>query len=419
MLDEKYLNNFKKQCQSLPGSKVIQELREVSFNDYIEQGFPNRFDEQWKYTSVYHLAQKKFSPIAQFEDETPSINNLTKWYINIYANKMDMNLPQGMKAVSLSDALINNDAQEFLNKSRNTNSNSFNSLNSAMMNMGYYLLVEDNIIIDEPLHITFFNNQTNIVNNIHNILVTGDNSHVEIIEQYFDNNLGEYCVNTTTECFLGNNSKVNFYKFQEQDKQSYHIGHVFVEQKPKSSFKMFGLSSGSILERTYVEINLQENSHCDLSGLYAITNSQHADYNILVNHLDSHTTSNEFFKGVMDKESKGVFKGNINVAKNAQQVVSHQKNNNMLLSNSAHAFSLPQLDIYANDVQCSHGATVGQLDEDAIFYLRSRGLSNTQARHLLIMAFSMEVVQAIENMIVKKYIENKINKTINAFDLQE
>ncbi len=409
-----YSKEFGSNQTTFAGTKNVEQLRRRAIKSYEETGMPSKKDEQWKYTSVFSLNEKAFK-ITHKPYNPPEMRPLSKWYIYV-GNKNNQNLPEGISAEPLEDALNQEDIQQYLNTSKNSNKNTFNDLNMALMIQGCFIKVDQNVCVDEPIHIILAGNHDQGMHCIKNILVLAENAEVNFIEHFYGDDHKEYCTNVETDIFLQQNAKSQYYRIQQESKLSYHIGHVLVTQEPDSSFVWQNFSFGSLLERTYLETNLAKGANASLYGLSILDNVQHVDHNTLVHHHENETHCAQIFKGVYAGSSIGVFKGDIKIHQGAKNATSKQINNNLLLSNLAKVSAQPQLEIYDNDVQCQHGATVGQLDDDYMFYLRTRGLSYNAARHILIKAFIMELIEQIKQPQLTEYIANTIDSVLSNID---
>jgi len=237
----------------------------------------------------------------------------------------------------------------------------------------------------------------------------GDNSRATLVERYIALDDAVYFTNAVAEIQLGNNAALDYYRVQEECAKAFHIGGVHVHQGRDSRFFAHGVSLGNALLRNDIDVRLAAGgAHCELIGIYLAAGRQHVDIHTRIDHLQPHGTSNEFYKGIIDGRGRSVFNGKVIVHPDAQKTDARQVNNNLLLSADAEVDTKPQLEIYADDVQCSHGATVGQLDADALFFLRSRGVDEAAARHLLTHAFAAEIIERVEVPALRAYLDRAI-----------
>ncbi|MCH8319816.1 MAG: Fe-S cluster assembly protein SufD, partial [Acidobacteria bacterium] len=264
-------------------------------------------------------------------------------------------------------------------------------------------------VIQEPIHLLFLSTAAEEAVAVHprNLILVDSNSQVTIVESYIGLHKGVYFTNSVTEIVAAENAVVDHYKLHQESKKAFHIATLQVHQDRSSSVRTFNATLGGKLTRNEVNVVLDgEGAECNLDGLYLISGSQHVDNHTRLEHAKPHCDSREMYKGILDEKATGVFHGRIVVLPGAQKTDSKQTNNNLLLSDEALINTKPQLEIYANDVKCTHGATIGQLDPDALFYLRSRGIDKITARSLLIYAFASQVVNRIKVDLVRTELDD-------------
>jgi Fe-S cluster assembly protein SufD len=276
--------------------------------------------------------------------------------------------------------------------------------------------VHDNKIVDEPINILFITaaGEEKILSQPRNLFVAGKNSQVTIIERYASLDNGIYFTNVVSEIVTGENSSINHIKIQEEGLKAFHVSRTEVDQEKNSNFVSYSISLGGEISRYDLNSKFNdEGGECSLNGLYLLTGNQLYDTHSLIDHAKPHCTSHEHYKGILDDTSRGVFNGKVIVRKDAQKTNAFQENNNIILSDGALVNTKPQLEIFADDVKCSHGATVGQLDQDSLFYLRSRGIGEEKARDILIHAFASDVIKSIKVEQVKNYLEEILEGRFN------
>lgn len=392
-----YLDNFSQLKHSLPGN--INDERSLAMQNFLQEGLPTKKQEAWKYTSVYALSKKNYD-IASDYIFNSNVKPLSKWYVSI-DNPDDSHLPEGVGCIGLNDHL-NISAYKYDN-----NVSSLAKLNYALMNRGYIINVQNNVSIKEPIHIIVETNANNVVSNIRNVIHVGRNAEVDFIEHYIGANHLDYWNNIQAEIILEQDAKCNMLSIQEESKQAYHIIENYIRQKTHSSFTYKQLAIGGLLTRNYLNATLDEFAACDLSAVTAISGAQHVDHNTFINHQGSSSTSYEEFRGIYAGSSSGVFRGDIQVGKGVKNIISKQLNKNILLSNAAKVSAQPRLAIYNNDVQCAHGATVGQLDRDALFYLQARGLTKGAAKQIMLRGFVHDLLKNVPKEVAE-YFNNKL-----------
>jgi Fe-S cluster assembly protein SufD len=406
----------------------LAKLQKQALADFTEIGFPKRKNDDWKYTSVDSFLKQEFTnkkPV-EFIDKhdmevvatirqtdapvgikIPIVNGVA---IGLAA--IAETLPPGVIVQPLFDAINENPkkVEPYLNQIL-TEEHGFQTLNTAMLESGLFIYIPKNVCLPEPLLLTHIQTSSNQATFLRHLIVADEGSHASIIEDYQGDSDTCYFTNTITEVFTDNGATVKHYKVQRESKSSYHFGHVAAKQMAKSSFSSHLLTLGGQWSRSDTSVNLEgKDAECVLNGIYVPTSNQHMDQQISVNHLVAGCRSNQDYKGIIDDKAKAIFNGKIFVEKSAVMTEALQQNKNLLLSNQAEIYTKPQLDIYADDVVCTHGATVGQLDEDALFYLSTRGIDNAQARRYLLQAFAADNLQAIDNKLLSSWMTGLLNQ---------
>lgn len=425
-----YLKNFELIESHNNGSTpdFVKEIKKQSFEKLIEIGFPTTKVEDWKYTNVIPIVEKNFKPsnlVNSWQDE--EVIQEAKKLIESDAILSDLSSNQVVfidghfvdelsktqfsdrfEFISLKKALKEKPeliAQHFNKYSQIENG--FNALNNLFFGDGIFLNVKDNLVEDEPFVVIFIQSgKDEQIINPRNLVIIGNNSKVRLIETYISLNASQNFTNTITEIFIAENSFIEHYKLQNESRSGYHIGKIQTQLERNSNFTSHNLSFGGLITRNDINIVLDgEGAESHFYGLYFVKDNQHIDNHTLVDHAKPHCLSNEFYKGILAENSRGVFNGKIIVRKGAQKTNAYQSNKNLLLSGNAKIDTKPQLEIFADDVRCTHGATVGQVDDDSLFYLRSRGIDEKTARSLLVNAFANDVL----NNMTFEPLRNKIS----------
>ncbi len=437
-VSEWYIKNFELLNQQFNGSLPIdiKQIRKESFDQLIEIGFPTVKVEDWKYTNVLPIVNKNFK-LSNFSETWIDKNTIEKAKRVLILDKIVANLSSNqivfidghfieelsnvqnsnnLKLLPLSLAF--KDVSEIVNQHFNKYSqieNGFNALNTSFFVDGYFLHVGDNLTEDEPIVAIFIQSSTEEqMINVRNLVHVGNNSNVKVLEVFLSLNDSEDFTNSITEINVSENSFAEHYKFQNESLKSYHIGKVQSNLARNSNFTSHNITFGGALTRNDVNFVLNgEGSEAHIYGLFFVKDHQHVDNHTMVDHAMPHCLSNEFYKGILAENSRGVFNGKIIVRKGAQKTNAYQSNKNLLLSGNAKIDTKPQLEIFADDVRCTHGATVGQVDDESLFYLRSRGIDEKSARSLLVNAFANDVLM---NMSFEP-LRDKINDfVINQMD---
>ncbi|MGD1006618.1 MAG: Fe-S cluster assembly protein SufD [Ignavibacteriaceae bacterium] len=426
-----YISNFQTFENSLNGEslKPIHRVRKEAIANFSNLNFPTTHDEDWRFTNITPLLKHNFLPAKKVNLKQKQIknfifknisNNLLVFVNGHFAPGLSKikSLPDGIKVGNIADEIKNGSAiiEEHLNKYANYKTQIFTALSTAFTQDGAFIHVHDNKIVDEPINILFITaaGEEKILSQPRNLFVAGKNSQVTIIERYASLDNGIYFTNVVSEIVTGENSSINHIKIQEEGLKAFHVSRTEVDQEKNSNFVSYSISLGGEISRYDLNSKFNdEGGECSLNGLYLLTGNQLYDTHSLIDHAKPHCTSHEHYKGILDDTSRGVFNGKVIVRKDAQKTNAFQENNNIILSDGALVNTKPQLEIFADDVKCSHGATVGQLDQDSLFYLRSRGIGEEKARDILIHAFASDVIKSIKVEQVKNYLEEILEGRFN------
>ncbi len=416
------LNQIEKLKFSLSGEKLS------ALESFLAKGFPTKKDEEYKYTNLREITEKdyNFSPNLSNNISRPQLEALhfgeEHFDYLIFINGL---LHKEYSKISIENAefltlnhAFNNEKyapliSEYLNKI--TADTAFCKLNSAFANNGFFLHIPKNVVIEKPIHIYYISeNQTeNTFYNTRNLLIAEEGSKVEILESHhnFDSNF--VFTNSVTEIFAGKNAKADWHKLQNDSDVSYMIDSTFVKQERDSQATVNTFSFGGKLVRNNLDfVHNGENINSFMNGITIIGGDQLVDHHTAVHHKTPNCESYQNYKGIYKNNSHGVFNGKIFVDKIAQKTNAYQQNNNVLLDLGATIDTKPQLEIFADDVKCSHGCTVGQLNDEALFYLRSRGISKKEAQALLLYAFAHDAMENIDieplKLKISKLLANKL-----------
>ena len=361
-------------------SPVLSRLRREALEQFDSLGFPTQADEEWRFTNLAPLLRVPFEP------------GLESW-------GKARSLPGGVLVCSLAEALLRRPdlVEPHLARLADSRNNAFTALNTAFLHDGAFVYVPPGKVVEEPIDLEFLAAESDAPLAWHRrcLIVMSPNSQARIVERYqgFE---GVSFTNTVTEIVVAENSVLDYYRLQKESKQAFHIGTVQVRQSHGSNFTSHSFALGSALARTDLNVVLDaERCECVLNGLYLAGGDQLIDNHTRIDHVRPHCTSHELYKGILDGRARGVFNGKIYVHQDAQKTDARQNNQTLLLSGDAMIDTKPQLEIYADDVKCTHGATIGQLNEEQIFYLRTRGIDQPSARRLLTYAFANDIINRI------------------------
>ena len=422
-LKEKILSSFLAFENEKDVDSYVHSIRSKAIKKFEDEGFPTKKSESWKYTSLkrtlkydYKLFPSK-KDIIDFKDiQDYLINDIESYKIIFVNGKYYSNLSEttheGMDICILSSALTQSKYDLIIENyfDKISKKDGITSLNTAFSQEGAYIHIPKNIQVDKPIQILHFSTGENesLMFQPRNLIVIDENSHVEIIERYQSITNNNVLVNSVTEIYVNKKSNVKHYKIQNDKKSSSLIDNTFVSQEYSSSYNLHTFSFGGDLTRN--NLNIFQNDQrieSTINGITIIDDEQHVDHNTLIHHKEPNCTSHQDYKGIYGGRSVGVFNGRVLVEKEAQKTNAFQANNNVLISDKASINTKPQLEIFADDVRCSHGCTIGQLDNNALFYLRSRGIPEKEATALMMFGFANKVLVSVQNQEIKSMI-NKI-----------
>lgn len=390
----------------------LQRLQQHALSDFMRLGFPTRHDEDWKYSSVTDFAKQTFNQLntniteltelAEPRPNLPMTALLKQGQITVTAS-----VPRGVLIVPISEALAKHSelVTPYLNQILSSQ-HGFHALNSAMLKDGLFIYIPEKVQLEEPLLLTHWQDIPNQANYLRHLIVAEKASSATIIEEYLGQENCCYFTNTVTEIHLAQQANLQHYKIQREGNCAYHVGQLVVKQAQASEFTSHSFSAGGKWVRSDTQIDLaEEQARCQMQGIYFTSEGQHIDHHTLVNHRVPRCHSEQDYKGILRGKSRAVFNGRVVVAKDAIHTEARQYNKNLLLTPNAEINTKPQLEIFADDVICTHGATVGQLDQDALFYLATRGVTLAEARQFLISAFVKENLQAIKQQTLAAWLD--------------
>ena len=422
-LKEKILSSFLAFENEKDIDSYVHSIRSKAIKKFESEGFPTKKLESWKYTSLKRALKYDYKlfpsqkDIIDFKDiQDYLINDIESYKIVFVNGKYYSNLSEttheGMDICILSSALTQSKYDLIIENyfDRISKKDGITSLNTAFSHEGAYIHIPKNIQVDKPIQILHFSTGENesLMFQPRNLIVVDENSQVEIIERYQSITNNNVLVNSVSEIYVNKKSNVKHYKIQNDKKSSSLIDNTFVSQEHSSSYNLHTFSFGGDLTRN--NLNIFQNDQrieSTINGITIIDDEQHVDHNTLIHHKEPNCTSHQDYKGIYGGQSVGVFNGRVLVEKEAQKTNAFQANNNVLISDKASINTKPQLEIFADDVRCSHGCTIGQLDNNALFYLRSRGIPEKEATALMMFGFANKVLTSVQNQEIKSMI-NKI-----------
>ncbi|MFM2136224.1 MAG: Fe-S cluster assembly protein SufD [Bacteroidota bacterium] len=430
------LTHYKEAFGRFTGSALSKELlplRQSAMERFSAAGFPTTRNEEWKYTNIAPLATGRFEPAtAESTIDKQSLEKFliagTDVHLFVFINGFLSTslsrigeLPKGIIAGKLSDHIAHPAVKSHLGAVAGASAGSMVEMNTAFMAEGAFLYVPKQISVSKPIHFLFINNGVagNVLVTPRNLFVAEEGASVQVIESFHTVGSVNNCfTNAVTEIHTGPHAHLDLTKVQLEDATSYHIGYTAADQETGSEFHITTITLDGAIVRNNLNIRLNgEQSNTWLYGLYCLNGTQLVDNHSLVDHAVPHCNSNELYKGIVDGKAQGVFNGKIFVRKDAQKTNAYQSNKNILLSDEASMNTKPQLEIFADDVKCSHGTTTGQLDEEALFYLRSRGIGEDNARAFLNIAFAGDVIQKIAYEPLRQHLMELMERKLKGESL--
>jgi Fe-S cluster assembly protein SufD len=421
-----YLSSFSQQEAALNEGAPdwLRQLRRDAIESFAELGFPTTHDEEWIYTNVAPLAAKAFvhsgatltkelrGKIQALPLADLGCNRLT--FLNgRYVPELSA-LPETESGVTAGNLAEQNNwdvLERHLARYADPKTHAFVALNTAFFEGGAFVEIRKGVTLQNPLHIlqVSYGGGVNTVSHPRNLILVGDNSQATLVETFVSLEEDTTFTNTVTELVAGQGALVDYYKVQQESDAAFHYARVQTQQDRSSSVTTHSIQLGGLLTREEVQAVLAgEGAESLLHGLYVINGKQHVDNHTTIDHAKPHCSSREVYKGVLEGKSQGVFNGKIIVRPDAQKTDSKQSNKNLLLSEDAIINTKPQLEIYADDVKCTHGATVGQIDPEAVFYLRSRGIAVQEAKRLLTYAFANDLMERIKFQPLREKLAKRL-----------
>ena len=420
-LKEKLLSSFMAFEERIDVTSELHDVRTSAIKNFENKGFPTKKEEAWKYTSLNSILKNDFTVFPKIENEI-DFADVKKYFIHeidtykvvfidgVFSSFLSSTTHDGIDVCLMSSALnkpkykmiIDNYFNKIANKDE-----SLTSLNTAFANEGAYINIPKSKVVDKPIEIMYFStgSEAALLVQPRNLIVVGENSYIQIIERHQSLNENPVLTNSVTEIFAQKRAIVDYYKIQNDNLEANLIDNTYVSQQKETNVSVNTFSFGGNLTRNNLNFyHFGERIVSNLNGITIIGDKQHVDHYTLVQHSTPNCESHQDYKGIFSDRSTGVFNGKIFVEREAQKTNAFQKSNNILLSDKATINAKPQLEIFADDVKCSHGCTIGQLDETAMFYMQQRGIPMKEAKALLMYAFSNAVIESIKIPELKQRI---------------
>lgn len=411
--------------QSSSDTPFLRRLRSAGIARFDQLGFPGVRDEEWRFTPLASLFQHSFEPAGQHSIEPIGLNQqllsvkdaLQVVCVDGFVENQLTNLsglPAGCTVLSLSEAIKTRPEQveAYLSRQAHFEKNTFTALNTAFMQDGVFIHLDRNCIVEQPMHLAFVETGHGRLNFPRILVIADKHSQATIIESYQSMGNAADCTTAVSEYLLADEARLDHYRLNDVNKKSFHFAIQHAQLQHGSNFRSHAFTLGGGLVRN--ELNAAfcaTNAECTLNGLYSIDGSRMIDNHTSIDHAKPHCNSHEVYKGIIADKGKGVFNGKIFVRQDAQKTDAKQTNQTLLLSPDATIDTKPQLEIFADDVKCTHGATVGQLDAEMLFYLRSRGIGQVQAQSILTYAFANDIIGRVEVAALRDFLENRFLAT--------
>jgi Fe-S cluster assembly protein SufD len=424
----RYAAEYQTIAPALPGQTLpwLKALRAKALEQFSAHGFPSPREEEWRYTNVSGIEKKLFAPsvdltavevnaewLKSYQLQDAWVLVLVNGHFSAELSVLD-GLPDSVSVMGMADALAKqpDTVEKYLGTAADQSEHSFIAFNTAWFSDGLFVHIPAKLVLDKPIQLLHIVTGADAMATTRNIIIADEMAEVKVIEMFVGMGIARdgvyaasqsgtgadnaYLTAAVTEVFVGACANVTLYKMQCESEKAYHFGGSYIKQARDARFTHHNFAFGGLLARSDIHVDLDHASECELNGLYLGVKRQHIDNHTRINHLKPYAISRELYKGVLDDRARGVFQGRVIVAVDAQKTDSQMNNRNLLLSDDAEVDTKPQLEIYADDVKCGHGVTVGQLDEKSIFYLQSRCVDEETARNMLTFAFANEMVDKIK-----------------------
>ena len=396
--------------ESSPTVAWLELVRSSAMDRFEQLGFPSVREEDWKYTNLATLAKEEFVPVTTGSGKTLASHYAYPETAEAHLLVVDGHLREDLStktglgdvvAVDLfsaaADARYNKIVRKYLARNAGYHDNGLTALNTAFVQSGVFLWIPKNVKLERPLQITFLADAENVVSFPRLLIVAEENSSATVIESFISSNGGKYFTNAITEIVVKDGAQLEHYRVQLESNNAYHVSTTSAELGRASRYDTTSINLGAQLSRHDVSVVMDhEGAETAVDGLYLVAADQHSDTHSVIDHKVPHCTSRQLYKGILDGNGRAVFNGKVFVREGAQKTDAQQTNKNLLLSEKARVDTKPQLEIYADDVKCAHGAAIGQIDPEELFYLETRGIGPELGRSLLTYGFAEEVIGKIK-----------------------
>jgi Fe-S cluster assembly protein SufD len=429
--ENSYQAAFRNVRELSPSVAWLELVRSSAMDRFEQLGFPSVSDEEWKYTNLASLAKESFKPaVSQDELDAIDVNRFaypeTASAHIVVVNgflREDLSLRTGLESVvavdlfsAVADARYNKIVRKYLARNAGYHDNGLTALNTAFVQSGVFLCIPKNVKLETPLQITFLSDAASTNASFPRLLVVSEeNSSATIVESFVSNGETRYFTNAIAEIVLKDGARLEHYRLQRESNEAFHVSTTSAELGSSSRYDTTSINLGAQLSRHDISVVMDhEGAETSVDGLYMVGSNQHTDTHSVIDHKQPHCNSRQLYKGILDGNGRAVFNGKVFVREGAQKTDAMQTNKNLLLSDKARVDTKPQLEIDADDVKCAHGAAVGQLDADELFYLEARGINPELGRSLLTYGFAEEVIGKIKIDSIRSQLDEFVLRQLHA-----
>jgi len=427
--ENSYQAAFRSVRELSPAAPWLELVRGSAMDRFDQLGFPSVRDEEWKYTNLATLAKESFEPLTSAEQVAADdvggyayseigahlvvVNGFLNEELSVTTGLADVVATDLFSAVD--DARYNKIIRKYLARNAGYHNSGLTALNTAFIQSGVFVYIPKNVKLDKPLQITFIGGTANSATFPRVLVVAEEHSSATLIENFVAGNEGHYFTNATAEIVLKDGAHLEHYRLQRESKKAFHVSTTSAELGRASRYATTSINLGAQLSRHDISVVLDhEGAETSVDGLYMVDSDQHTDTHSVIDHKQPHCNSHQLYKGILDGNSRAVFNGKIFVREGAQKTDAIQTNKNLLLSEKARVDTKPQLEIYADDVKCAHGAAVGQIDPEELFYLETRGIGPELGRSLLTYGFAEEVIAKIKLESIRAELDQIVLNQLHA-----
>ncbi len=426
--ENSYQAAFRSVLELSPAAPWLELVRGSAMDRFEQLGFPSVRDEEWKYTNLATLAKESFEPVtsADHVDDVsrfayPETDGAQLVVVNGFLRE-DLSVTNGLGDVvatdlfsAVADARYNKVIRKYLARNAGYHNNGLTALNTAFIQSGVFVYVPKNVKLEKPLQITFIGGTANSASFPRVLVVAEENSSATLIENFVSNDEKLYFTNAIAEIVLKDGAHLEHYRLQRESKKAFHVSTTSAELGRASRYDTTSINLGAQLSRHDILVVMDhEGAETSVDGLYMVDSDQHTDTHSVIDHKQPYCNSHQLYKGILDGNGRAVFNGKIFVREGAQKTDAMQTNKNLLLSDKARVDTKPQLEIYADDVKCAHGAAVGQIDPEELFYLEARGIGPELGRSLLTYGFAEEVIAKIKLESIRTELDQTVLKQLHA-----